>query len=79
MYALSRFLFEALTAVIFPLSTAFTVSHKLGYVMPSFSLYFKSLISFYFFPNQVIIEWKVVQLPYVGGLSVVFVVIEEQP
>jgi hypothetical protein len=48
VYALSRFIFEALRAMSFPLSTAFIVSHKFGYVVASFSLNSKnSLISFF--------------------------------
>uniref|UniRef100_A0ABK0LPH9 Fibronectin type III and ankyrin repeat domains 1 n=1 Tax=Rattus norvegicus TaxID=10116 RepID=A0ABK0LPH9_RAT len=39
---------EALSAMSFPLSTAFIVSHKFGYVVPSFSLNFKKFfISFF--------------------------------
>jgi hypothetical protein len=39
---------EALRAMRFPLSTAFTVSHKFWYHVPSFSLNSKkSLISFF--------------------------------
>jgi hypothetical protein len=48
VYALSSFFLEALS---FPLRTAFTVSHKFGYVVTSFSLNSKkSLISFLFVP-----------------------------
>ena len=44
----SRFFLEALRAMSFPLSSAFIVSHKVGYVVPSFSLNSKkSLISFF--------------------------------
>jgi hypothetical protein len=38
VYALSSFSLEALRAMSFPLCTAFIVSHKFGYVVPSFSL-----------------------------------------
>jgi hypothetical protein len=41
VYALPSFILEALRAMSFPLSTAFIVSHKFGYVLPSFSLNFK--------------------------------------
>jgi hypothetical protein len=34
LYALSRFFLEALCATIFPLSTAFIVSHNFEYVVP---------------------------------------------
>ena len=48
MYALSIFFLEALRAMSFPLSTAFIVSHRFGYVVSSFSLCSKkSLISFF--------------------------------
>jgi hypothetical protein len=43
--------------------TAFFVSHKLEYAVPSFSLIYKAFTFFYFFPDQVIIEWRVVQFP----------------
>jgi hypothetical protein len=66
---------EALRAMSFPLSTAFLVSHKFVYGVPSLSLNSKkSLISFFIFLDQVII----VQLPCVCGLSVVFAAIEDQ-
>jgi hypothetical protein len=56
------------------------VSHKFGYVVPSFSLNSKVFNFFlYFFLDHVIIAWGVVQLPCVCGLSVVFVAIEDQP
>jgi len=48
LYALSSVFLEALTALSFPLSTAFIVSHKFGYVVPSFPLNSKkSLISLF--------------------------------
>jgi hypothetical protein len=50
-----------------------------GYVVPSFSLNSKSLIFLYFFRDQDMIEWGIVQLPSVCGLSLVFVAIEDQP
>jgi hypothetical protein len=60
----------------FPLSTAFIVPRKFGYVVPSFSLNsIKSLISFFSF----FIELDIVQLQCVYGLSVVFVIIEDLP
>jgi len=47
-YTLFCFFLQALRALTFPLSTAFIVSHKFGYVVPSFSLCSKkSLISFF--------------------------------
>jgi hypothetical protein len=46
--ALSSFFLAALRAMSFPLSNVFIVSHKFGYVVPSFSLNSKkSLISFF--------------------------------
>ena len=47
IYALSCFFLQALRAMCFPISTAFIVSHKFGYVVTSFSLNSKkSFISF---------------------------------
>jgi hypothetical protein len=48
VYALSSFFLEALRSMSFSLMTALFVSHKFGYVLPSFSLNSKkSLISFF--------------------------------
>jgi hypothetical protein len=48
VYGLSSFFLEAFRAMSIHLSTAFIVSHKFGYVVPSFSLNSKqSLISFF--------------------------------
>ena len=64
----------------FLLSPSFIVSHKFGYVKLSFSLNPKVFNVFlYIFLDQVIIEKSIVQLPHICGLSVVFVVIEDQP
>jgi hypothetical protein len=81
VYTLTSFFLEALRAMSFPLRTAFIVSHKLGYVVPSFSLKAKkSLISFfYFFLDQVIIQYSVVRLPRTCAISIIYVVIEDQP
>ena len=50
VYALSSFFVQPLRAISFPLSTAFIMSHKFGYGVPSFSLNSKkSLISFNYF------------------------------
>jgi len=47
-YALSCVFLQALRAMSFPLSTTFVLSHKFGYVVPSFSLNSKkSLISLF--------------------------------
>jgi hypothetical protein len=51
------FVLEALRAMGFPLSTAFIVTHKFGFVVASFSLNSKKKIKFlYFFFGQVIIQ-----------------------
>ena len=48
MYALSSFYLKALGTMSFLLRTAFIVSHKVEYIVASFSLYSKkSLISFF--------------------------------
>jgi hypothetical protein len=53
VYTVSNFFMVALRAVSFYLSTAFIVSHKFGYIVPSFSLNSKtSLISFSPSPRQ---------------------------
>ena len=49
VYVLNSIFLEALRAMSFPLRTAFIVSHKLGYVVASFSLnskksYFLSIL-----------------------------------
>jgi hypothetical protein len=63
----------------FPLKTAFIVYHKFVYVVASFSLNSKVFNFFlYFFLDQGIIEESVVQLPCLCGLSIVYVVIEDQ-
>ena len=55
VYDLSTFFLEALTATSFSHSTAFIVSHKFGYNVPSFSLNSKKSLILYFFLDQVII------------------------
>jgi hypothetical protein len=48
VYDPSNFFMKVFSAINFPLCTAFIVSHKFGYVMPSFSLNStKTLISFF--------------------------------
>ena len=48
VWDLSKFFMKALSAMDFPCNTAFIVSHKLGYDVPSFSLNSrKSLISLF--------------------------------
>ena len=79
MYVLSSFLLKALRAMSF-LRIAFIVSHKFGYVVASFSLNSKVFNFFlYFFLDQGIIELSVVQLPRECWLSIIYVVIEDQP
>ena len=65
----------------FPLKTAFIVSHKCGYFVASFSLNSKKVFNFflYFFLDQGIIEQSVVQFPRECWLSIIYVVIEDQP
>jgi hypothetical protein len=64
----------------FPLWAAFTIFHKFGYVMSSFSLNSKkSLISFFILSLTKFSLSSVVQLPHVYGLSIICVVIEDQP
>ena len=77
MYALSSFFLQALRAMIFPLSTAFIVSPKFGYVVPSFLLNSKKYFLSFFLSsltnlslNRVLFSFYM----YVG-----FVVIEDQP
>ena len=88
--ALSSFFLEALRAMSFPLRNAFIVSNKFGNVMASFSLNSKkSLIRnfiplflylyLYSFLDQGIIEKSVVQFPLECWLSIIYVVIEDQP
>ena len=50
----------------FPLSTAFTVSHKFGVVMFSFSFVSMHNFFFDFFCEWLVIQKRVVQPPYVG-------------
>jgi hypothetical protein len=50
VYALSSFFWEALRAMSFPLSTAFIVSQKIGYVVPSFPLNSKKSLIYFFLP-----------------------------
>ena len=78
VYALSIFFLEALRAMSFPLSTAFIVSQRFGYVAPSFSSNSKkSLISF-FISSLAKVALSIVQPPCVCGVPVVFVVIEDK-
>jgi hypothetical protein len=75
MYAFSRFFFEELQEMSFPLRTAFFVSHKFGYAVASFSLYSKkSLIYFFIFSltksslSRVLFSFHVYIYIYVGFL-----------
>ena len=79
--ALSSFFLEALRGMSFPLRNAFIVSHKFGYVMTSCSLSSKQSFNFflYSFLDQGIIEKSVVQFPRECWLSIIYVVIEDQP
>jgi hypothetical protein len=72
VYALSSFFLEALRAMSFPLRTAFIVSHKFGYIVPSFSLNSKVFNFFlYIILDQGIIEESVVQFPHEFWLSII--------
>ena len=80
MHVLSSFFLEALRAMSFPLRTVFIVSHKFGYVEASFSLNSKqSLISFFISSLTKLLLSSVVQLPHVCRISIIYVVIEDQP
>ena len=79
---LSRFFLEALSAMSFPLSTAFIVSLKFEYVVPLFSLNSKVFNFFLSFLtnlslSRVLFSFHV----YVGFLLffIFFVAIEDQP
>jgi hypothetical protein len=50
----SNFFMEPLSSMNFSLSSTFIVSHKFGYVVPSFSLNSRTSL-LYFFPNTEII------------------------
>ena len=65
---LSNFFKRALSAMKFPLSTDFIVYHKLCCVIifTEFQI-FKFFL--YFFPDQVLIEQRIVQFPCMCGLS----------
>ena len=79
--ALSSFFLEAPRDMSFPLRNAFIVSHKFGYVVASFSLNSKKVLNFflYSFLDQGIIEKSVVQFPHECWLSIIYVVIADQP
>ena len=81
VYAFSSFILEALRAMSFPLSTAFLVSHKFGYVVALFPLNSKNVFNFflYSFLDQGIIEKNAVHFPHECWLSIIYVVIEDQP
>jgi hypothetical protein len=70
--ALSSFFSESLRAMSFPHRNAFIVFHKFEYAVASFSLNSKkSLIC--------INEKSVVHFPHECSLSIIYVVIEDQP
>ena len=80
MCALSSLFLEALRFMSFPLRTAFIVFHKFGYLVALFSLNSKkSLISFFISSLTKVSLSSVVQLPCVLWISVIYVVIEDQP
>ena len=63
VYALSSFFLEALIVISFPLRTGFIMPYRFGYVVASFSLNSKKSLFLYSLPDQVIIEYSVVQIP----------------
>jgi hypothetical protein len=79
---LSSFFLEALRAMSFPLTNAFIVSHKFGYVVASFSLNSKkSLISF-FISSLIKISLSRVLFSFhvnVDFLIFIIIFIEDQP
>jgi hypothetical protein len=78
--ALSSFFLEALRAMNFPLRNAFIVSHRFGYVVASFSLNSKKALTSFFIPSLTKVSLRrVVQFPCECGLSIIYVVIEDQP
>ena len=81
LYVLSSFFFEALRAMSFPLQTAFIVSHKFAYVVASFLLNCKKSLISLFISSLIKLSLSrvVVQLPCICGLSIIYVVIEDQP
>jgi hypothetical protein len=81
VFALSSLFLEALRAVCFPLKNAFIVVHKFGYVVASFSFNSKKVFNFflYSFLDRGIIEKSVVHFPHECWLSIIYVVIEDQP
>ena len=58
VYVLSSFFLEALRAMSFSLSTAFIVSNKFGYVVPSFSLNSKKSFFFSLFHPLSSYHWE---------------------
>jgi hypothetical protein len=67
---ISNFLLEAIGALKFPLNTAFFVSYKFGYVVPSVPLKSrKSLISFFLCSLTQISLIRVIQFPRVCRFS----------
>ena len=81
MYALSSFFLEALSAMSFPLRTAFIVSHKSGYVVSSFSLKSqKSLISFFISSlAKVSLSRVLFSFPLNISIPLFFAVIDDDP
>jgi hypothetical protein len=73
----SNFFRKALNAINFPLSAAFIITNKFGYVVPSFSLSSRKSLIYLFFPSptdqfsSVLFSFH----EYVGFLVVVVVVV----
>ena len=77
--ALSSFFLEALRVMSFLLGTPFILSHKLEYVVASFSSNSKKVFNFflYFFLDQVTVEYSIIQLQHVCKISIIHVAIED--
>ena len=78
VHAFSRISLEALRAMSFPLRTAFIVSHKFGYVAASFSFNSKKSLTSFFISSLTKLSLSR-ELPRVCVLSIIYVVIEDQP
>ena len=57
------------------------MSHKFGYVVASFSLNSKKVLNFflYSFLDRGINEKSIIQFPRESWLSIIYIVIEDQP
>ena len=76
MYVLPSFLLEALRAMGFPLSTALIVSHKFGYIVPSFSLNSKAFNFFISFLTTLSLSGVLFSLYVYVGFLLVFLLLK---